>query len=597
MIAELTAAASKHVDVAMEEKFSIYDSKIDSANESESEHLTALEHDQDNDSKVVIEEDAVGEESEPIAVVPVATENIATAAPEHQEDEDGKVDGTAEMNDEKEKVAEAATSEHADVEMGKEFSTIDSDISDGVETMEKLPASLEQHEVTTEDIDGGNVAEYLTVATYQVVASLDIDGEETKEAGVKNIDDANKKAVGVSVKEDENGMGPAKADEENAKSIEELSRLTVVQLKKRLRALNLQVSGRKQELIDRLNSHLYPSVEEAGDESENATADADSSRKRKASSASVGSKQKSKNAEAATPTSKMSSALKSKGDKVVDQAQQNTPISVLSHPASDYSDTDDESAQEVQEQHFASETATRSSRRAKSGSSPGVPTSIVTLKRGGKKSPSMPVLPEGETVEVLTVQENMGVAVKGAEIEAKSEETSIKSTRPKRSTRQSKEDDEGKAIDTDMSTGSTTRKGKRSAGAVIDNDDASYVSDASKKARGSTRASKRTEETNEESEAPKRGRGGRARKNKAEAHDQESASTKRSAGNTAKKSEESASSTKRRTVRSRVKKEKAEIDVQSIASTRRSARSVAKKGDESASVGTRRSTRSRVKKG
>lgn len=270
---------------------------------------------------------------------------------------------------------------------------------------------------------------------------------------------------------------------------------------------------------------------------------------------------------------------------------------MLSHPASDYSDTDDESAQEVQEQHFASETATRSSRRAKSGSSPGVPTSIVTLKRGGKKSPSMPVLPEGETVEVLTVQENMGVAVKGAEIEAKSEETSIKSTRPKRSTRQSKEDDEGKAIDTDMSTGSTTRKGKRSAGAVIDNDDASYVSDASKKARGSTRASKRTEETNEESEAPKRGRGGRARKNKAEAHDQESASTKRSAGNTAKKSEESASSTKRRTVRSRVKKEKAEIDVQSIASTRRSARSVAKKGDESASVGTRRSTRSRVKKG
>jgi len=607
MIADMTAAASKHVDVAMEEKFSICDSKIDSAHESESKHLTPLDQDQDNDDKVVIEEDAVGEESERTAVVPVATENIAAAAPEHIEDEDGQVDGTTEMNDEMDKFAGAATSEHADVEMGKEISTIDSDISDGVDTMENLPASLEQHKVTTEDIDGGNVAESLAVATYEVVASLDIDGEETKEAGVKNTDDANKKAVGVSAKEDENGMEPAKADEENAKYNEELSRLTVVQLRKRLRALNLPVSGRKLELIDRLHSHLYPSVEEAEDESENAAADADeskaaskSSRKRKASSASVGSKQKSRNAEAATPSSKMSSALKSKGDKVVDQAQQNTPISVLSHPASDYSGTDDESAQEVQEQHFASETATRSSRRAKSGSSPGVPTSIVTLKRGGNNSPSMPVLPEGETVEVPTVQENIGVAVKGAKIEAKvkSEETSsTKSTRSKRSTRQSKNDDEGKASGADISGGSTTRRGKRSAGAVIDNDDASYVSDASKKARRSTRASKGTEETNKESEAPKRGRGGRARKNKAEADDQESASTKRSARNTSKKSEESESSTKRRTVRSRAKKDKAEIDATSVASTRRSVRSVAKKGDESASVGTRRSTRSRIKKG
>ena len=38
---------------------------------------------------------------------------------------------------------------------------------------------------------------------------------------------------------------------------EDLSILTVVQLKDRLRGLNLAVSGRKQELIDRLNGHLY----------------------------------------------------------------------------------------------------------------------------------------------------------------------------------------------------------------------------------------------------------------------------------------------------------------------------------------------------
>ena len=38
---------------------------------------------------------------------------------------------------------------------------------------------------------------------------------------------------------------------------EDLSILTVVQLEDRLRGLNLAVSGRKQELIDRLICHLY----------------------------------------------------------------------------------------------------------------------------------------------------------------------------------------------------------------------------------------------------------------------------------------------------------------------------------------------------
>ena len=43
---------------------------------------------------------------------------------------------------------------------------------------------------------------------------------------------------------------------------EDLSILTVVQLKDRLRGLNLAVSGLKQELIDRLNHYLYPNATE-----------------------------------------------------------------------------------------------------------------------------------------------------------------------------------------------------------------------------------------------------------------------------------------------------------------------------------------------
>ena len=46
-------------------------------------------------------------------------------------------------------------------------------------------------------------------------------------------------------------------DEDNTASTpEDLSLLTVVQLKDRLRDLGLPVSGRKQELISRLNDHF-----------------------------------------------------------------------------------------------------------------------------------------------------------------------------------------------------------------------------------------------------------------------------------------------------------------------------------------------------
>ena len=54
---------------------------------------------------------------------------------------------------------------------------------------------------------------------------------------------------------------------------EDLSILTVVQLKDRLRELNLKVGGRKQELIDRLNNHLYPALD--AEESDAVGADSD----------------------------------------------------------------------------------------------------------------------------------------------------------------------------------------------------------------------------------------------------------------------------------------------------------------------------------
>ena len=45
-------------------------------------------------------------------------------------------------------------------------------------------------------------------------------------------------------------------EEDDASVSEDLSLLTVVQLKERLRGLGLPVSGRKQELIDRLNDYF-----------------------------------------------------------------------------------------------------------------------------------------------------------------------------------------------------------------------------------------------------------------------------------------------------------------------------------------------------
>ena len=66
-------------------------------------------------------------------------------------------------------------------------------------------------------------------------------------------------------------VGIDESEESNER--EDFSDLTVVQLKDRLRGLNLRLVGRKQELLDRLNDHLYPAP--AVEESDAASADSD----------------------------------------------------------------------------------------------------------------------------------------------------------------------------------------------------------------------------------------------------------------------------------------------------------------------------------
>ena len=68
-----------------------------------------------------------------------------------------------------------------------------------------------------------------------------------------------------------NEMGIDESEESNEQ--EDFSKLTVVQLKGRLRGLNLGLGGRKQDLLDRLNNHLYPAP--AVEESDAVGADSD----------------------------------------------------------------------------------------------------------------------------------------------------------------------------------------------------------------------------------------------------------------------------------------------------------------------------------
>ena len=88
----------------------------------------------------------------------------------------------------------------------------------------------------------------------------------SEEVGVQNQEDDEQNGDqndSLAVVDDDNDMDVEEEDEDNASTIpEDLSLLTVVQLKDRLRDLGLRVSGRKQELIDRLNDHIQSSNRE-----------------------------------------------------------------------------------------------------------------------------------------------------------------------------------------------------------------------------------------------------------------------------------------------------------------------------------------------
>jgi len=341
---------------------------------------------------------------------------------------------------------------------------------------------------------------------------------------------------------------------------EDLSILTVVQLKDRLRGLNLAVGGRKQELIDRLNGHLYPNLTENEQVEDVPLANQD---------------EKQAQAES-TVSTRRSRRGKKPSAKAAPEKQQDTPISELSHPVD--SETDDDDDDSVQKKHFTSSSKTA---ETDSKPSPGVPSSIVT-RRGGKKksSPSLPAVPEGATVEDSNV-EGPKVAVKLVD-----EEASKRSTRSTRSTRQSKKKKD-EAADHDTTTSVSTRGSRRIATQKKSSDDTS--------SKRSTR-SRQTAST-KDSSPPKR-RSGRAKKGADDEKSTASVSTRGSkrvvASMDAKAdttSPEKAPPAKRRATRAR----KTETEEESASSSRRSTRrTTATKTDES--VGTRRSTRSRAKR-
>ena len=334
---------------------------------------------------------------------------------------------------------------------------------------------------------------------------------------------------------------------------EDLSILTVVQLKDRLRGLNLAVGGRKQELIDRLNDHLYPNQTENEEVKDVPIAN-----------------QEQKQAQAGSTSTRRSRRGKKPSAKAAPEKQQDTPISELSHPVD--SETDDDDGDSVQKKHFTSSSKTA---ETDSKPSPGVPSSIIT-RRGGKKksSPSLPAVPEGETVEDSKV-EGPKVAIKLVD-----EEASKRSTRSTRSTRQSKKKKD-EAADNDTTTSVSTRGSRRIA--------------AQKKSPSDDTSSKRSTRSRQtastkESSPPKR-RSGRAKKGADESVSTRGSKRVAASMDTKADTTEKAPPAKRRSGRSR----KTETEEESASSSRRSTRrTTATKMDES--VGTRRSTRSQSKK-
>ena len=80
----------------------------------------------------------------------------------------------------------------------------------------------------------------------------DIQNQEDNEQDV----DENGGVVAVEDDNNENNKDDKELEEDTASITEDLSLLTVVQLKDRLRDIGLPVSGRKHELISRLNDHF-----------------------------------------------------------------------------------------------------------------------------------------------------------------------------------------------------------------------------------------------------------------------------------------------------------------------------------------------------
>ena len=247
---------------------------------------------------------------------------------------------------------------------------------------------------------------------------------------------------------------PAGREENMAKKDgppQDFTKLTVVQLKDKLRDLNLHVTGRKQELIDRLNGHLYPNLKNTG-----VVEEAQSTK----TTSPLAEDQPSAKQEAEKPTpSKSSSAVRrsnreKKPSLKVAEHLDDTPISALSHPVD--SETDDDDV--VEAEQFDT----------KEADSPGVPKSIVTRKRSKKSQPSLAAVPEDNAVEEAKIGEK-AVPIKSAGEEVSKRSTRSQSTRPTKKREDSKESAAPSSV--------STRASKRTAASV------------------STRASKRVEKS------------------------------------------------------------------------------------------------------
>ena len=231
------------------------------------------------------------------------------------------------------------------------------------------------------------------------------------------------------------------SDHDKDEPPQDFTQLTVVQLKEKLRELNLHVTGRKPELIDRLNGHLYPNLKNTG-----VVEEAQSTK----TTSLLAEDQPSAKQEAEKPTpSKSSSAVRrsnreKKPSLKVAEDLEDTPISALSNPVD--SETDDDDFVEAEEFE------------TKEADSPGVPKSIVTGKRRKKPQPSLAAVPEDNALEEAKIGEKV-VSIKSA-----GEKASKRSTRSQ-STRLTKKREDSKS-ESAASSSVSTKASKRTAASV-----------------------------------------------------------------------------------------------------------------------------------